>query len=233
MQPDRMRVVLLPGLDGTGLLSHEIATALRVRELPCEVIDYPRDRVLDHAALAAHACARLPDGPFVLLGESFSGPVATLIAARRPAALRGLVLSTSFVRHAIPALAWAAPLTRILPARPPRWLMSWWLLGRWATPALEHRLQDATRAVAPDVLRARAGMSLTVDASDAAREIRVPVMQLRATHDRLLPRSAAAITRASIPQAVTVDIDGPHLLLQTATAACADRVAWFVRTLEH
>ncbi|MBL8941444.1 MAG: hypothetical protein JNM69_43260, partial [Archangium sp.] len=38
------------------------------------------------------AAVPLPDEPFVLVAESFSGPLAISLAARRPAALRALIL---------------------------------------------------------------------------------------------------------------------------------------------
>jgi len=47
-----MRVVVLPGLDGTGLLLAEFCTAVETRGVPASVVGYPPDRPLDSGARA-------------------------------------------------------------------------------------------------------------------------------------------------------------------------------------
>ena len=41
-------------------------------------------------------------GDFVVVGESFSGSLALMLATRRPVGLRGVVLCASFVRFPLP-----------------------------------------------------------------------------------------------------------------------------------
>ena len=67
-------LVLLPGMDGTGELFSPLIKELGP-DIQTVVIRYP-DLPLDYAAHEAFARARLPStGPFVVLGESFSGPI--------------------------------------------------------------------------------------------------------------------------------------------------------------
>ena len=85
-------LVLLPGLDGTGKLFSEILKALEGR-VATLIVDYPKDVSLgyDELEVLKVRCAALPDDrPFVLLGESFSGPLAIRIAAHPPPGLCGL-----------------------------------------------------------------------------------------------------------------------------------------------
>ena len=93
-----MEVVVLPGLDGTTVLLAPFLAALQGRGVPASAVGYPGDRPLDYDALEPLVRAQLPRTPFVLLGESFSGPLAIRIAADPPPGLRGLVLSTTFAR---------------------------------------------------------------------------------------------------------------------------------------
>jgi len=187
------------------------------------VVAYPTDRPASYAAserLARQALA--PHRPLVLLGESFSGPIAVSIAARPPAGLAGLVLSTTFARNPVPILAPLAALAPLAPVRGlPRSALSWYLLGRWATPELEAQLAQALSQVAPEVLRKRAANALRVDVSADLASIVVPTLYLRASHDRLMHRSAGDLIMARIADARRVDLAGPHLLLQTAPAASA------------
>ena len=91
-------LVLLPGMDGSGLFFRDFIAALgpSVRTV---VVAYPPDRALDYAALEAIAHQSIPaDQPFILVGESFSGPIAIGLAALWPERLAGLVL-TPTLRH--------------------------------------------------------------------------------------------------------------------------------------
>lgn len=228
-------LVLLPGLDGTATMFSAFTEAVRPYFSTVVAVPYPHDRALDYAALAAVARSRVPDdAPFVLLGESFSGPVALSIAADPPPGLVGLVLSTTFSRSPLPLLSPFAPLTALAPAHGlPGRLLSWWLLGRWATPELQTSLQAALASVAPSVLRSRAAAALRADVSDKLEAIAAPILYLRATHDRLLSSAAGDRIVAAAPRARLVDVPGPHLLLQTAPESCARAIAEFAARLER
>ncbi|MGH3626194.1 MAG: hypothetical protein ACRDRL_01935, partial [Sciscionella sp.] len=70
-------------MDGTGDLFAPLIDALG-DNIPCSVVRYP-DESLDYAGHEAIARAALPaNGPYVILGESFSGPIAVSIAASEP-----------------------------------------------------------------------------------------------------------------------------------------------------
>jgi pimeloyl-ACP methyl ester carboxylesterase len=150
-------LVVLPGMDGTGEMLAEFAREARAHFDAVQVIAYPRDQAMDYAALAQFVRAALPkDAPFVLLGESFSGPLALQIASSPPRGLQGIVLSTSFARDPVPMLRPFAALLARLPVRAvPMRVVAWWLLGRWQTPALRAALRQALGSLAPEVLPAR------------------------------------------------------------------------------
>lgn len=225
---------LLPGLDGTARLLAPFADAARDAGFAdVAAITYPTDRVLGYDALEAFARGALPhEAPFVLLGESFSGPVALAIAADPPSNLHGLVLSTTFAKAPVPVPSPLAALARIAPVRAlPTAALSFALLGHWSTPALRCELRDALDTVAPAVLRARAEAAMRVDVRDRLARIRVPALCLRAKHDRLLRPGAQRALRAGLADAREVAIDGPHLLLQTRTQAAVDAVARFAAGL--
>jgi pimeloyl-ACP methyl ester carboxylesterase len=98
-------IVLLPGLHGTGHLFADFARECPSAFVP-RVIEYPCDRFLDYRELLPFVRDRLPqDSDFVILGESFSGPLAVMLAAGRPRRLRAVVLVATFVvRIAAPHL---------------------------------------------------------------------------------------------------------------------------------
>jgi pimeloyl-ACP methyl ester carboxylesterase len=226
-------LVVLPGLDGTATLHSAFAAAASPAFDSVTVVPYPTDQPLGYSALESLARAALPPvTPFVLLGESFSGPIALAIAADPPPNLVGLILSTTFAKSPVPLLSVLASFTRIAPVRAlPLPLLSWFLLGRWATPQLKAALHSALLAVDPDVLRFRAAAALRADASATLGAITVPVLYLRATHDRLLSRSTGEQILSAIPRCTAVEIAGPHLLIQAAPEDCARAVADFADCL--
>jgi pimeloyl-ACP methyl ester carboxylesterase len=222
-------LILLPGLDGTTRLLAPFVDAVRAYFASVAAIVYPHDVPMDYTALEMFARERLPkESPFVLLGESFSGPVAIRIAADPPPNLVGLVLSTTFPRAPVPLISSLAPLTRFAPTRTiPISALSFALLGRWSTPAFRRDLRTALNEVAPAVLRARAAAAMRANVSNSLPKIGVPTLCLRAEHDRLLRPHAALELLQRIPNAREVAMPGPHLLLQTRTDAAAEAVVRF------
>lgn len=223
-------LVLLPGLDGTGDLFEALRTQLSPT-IAVRVLSYPGDAMLDHGQLADLVMAQLPRrGPFALLGESFSGPVAAAVAAR--CAPTALVLACSFVHSPHPRLRALAPLLAWLP-RPSRLIgpLSWALMGRDATPEWRGALAQALERVDPAVLRFRAGLALRADARAHLAAVTCPVLYLQATRDRVIrPRCAQDVLRAQ-PRTVVVPIAGPHFLLQTKAAEAARAIEAFLGSM--
>lgn len=229
-----MHLIVLPGLDGTATMHAEFVEAMRPAFKSVSVIAYPTEQILSYRELEAFVRESLPDGRFVLLGESFSGPIAISIAATQPRGLGGLVLSTSFARRPVPFLSRFAALVGFAPVRTlPEWILSYVLLGPWRTPELILSLQHALESVAPEVLRARIAGAMRVDVTPRLAEINVPILYLRAANDRLMPSAAASEIASKAREVSVVDVRGSHLLLQTAPQACAQAVTEFAARLSH
>lgn len=222
-------LVLLPGMDGTGDLFAPLLSALPPA-LRTIVVRYPCDRPLGYAELEAHARRALPkDQPFVLLGESFSGPIAAAIAAAPPPGLRGLILCATFLRNPRPELGYARFLTGLLPVSLlPGVLLVRMLLGPRADPGLRTQLLDAVSRVEDRVMRARLRAVIDVDAGPRMSGVTLPVLYLSARDDRVVPRRAGDHVMALIPQARRVEIAAPHCLLQTAPQEAARAIMDFI-----
>jgi pimeloyl-ACP methyl ester carboxylesterase len=220
-------LVILPGLDGTATMHADFVAAARPHFAQVTVVSYPSDRACEADELERIARAALPtDATFVLLGESFSGPIAMSIASDPPPGLVGLVLSTTFCKAPVPWLSPVSSMVRFAPVHAlPVAVLSWWLLGRWSTAAWRARLAHALAAVDANVLRHRARVAMRIDKSACAASILVPTLCLRASSDRLLHASAHAHLASVVPAMRIVGIDGPHLLLQARPDACASAIA--------
>lgn len=228
-----LQLVLLPGMDGTGDLFDPLLSALPPAPPPV-VIRYPAGEPLDYPALEQRVRQALPaQAPFVLLAESFSGPLGATIAAAPPSNLSGLILCASFVRAPHPRLGVARPLASWLPVTLlPRMVLHHLLLGTHGTPALRAALDQAVARVAPAVMRTRLKAVMGADQSAAFAGVRMPVLYLQARHDRVVPPAAAALVARLAPQTRVVDIDAPHCLLQAAPEAAAEAIISFMHTLD-
>jgi pimeloyl-ACP methyl ester carboxylesterase len=214
--------VLLPGLDGTGDLFKPFVDALKP-DVPTLPVDYSSASHSTYAACQATALSKLPpQGPFVLVGESFSGPIAIRIAASRPPGLRGVILVGTFVTSPSPSLGWIAPLLRFTPTgRLPAVAMNQSLLGAFATPTLQSQLHSAIDQVRPEVYRGRLKAIANVNVCAELERVDVPMIYFRAAHDRLVPRSASEQIAGLWPRLQILDFEAPHLLLQCVPEAAA------------
>jgi pimeloyl-[acyl-carrier protein] methyl ester esterase len=222
-------LVLLPGLDGTGKLLMQFAAALSPG-VECSIIPYPLNQQLGYDELEEIARALLPvNRDYILLGESFGGPLAIRLAAQQPQGLRGLILSASFASNPYPLLGWAHPFARLVPFKSlPRWIRAPFLWGSRTPSDAPTQFDRASAMVDESVLRHRIGQVLQVDVRDALRTIEVPILVLRALGDRLVPQASSDFILQHARRAHRVDIDGPHLLLQTRVPECAAAVASFI-----
>lgn len=202
-----MKIVLLPGLDGTGDLLAAFAARCGAR-----IVSYPPDRELtfdDYVALAARDIER----DTIVIAESFSGPIAVRIAATREIA--ALVLAGSFVTPPLPKAIRMLPLTTLARVQVPDWLLSFCMLGRSATAERVRALRAAIGKVEPRVLASRLRIALSVDERANLAKTGMPLVDLRGTADLLVRRKSRRPVLAARPDPIAVDIDAPHALLFT------------------
>lgn len=182
-----MKLVLLPGMDGTAKLFASFIEALP-RSLDAIAVPYPSDHYLSYVELERLVRLACPNAePFVLLAESFSTPLAIQFAATAPENLRGLVLCAGFT--ASPIQGWMrvvgsllAPLLVRLPL--PNTAIKLLLLGKKAPVATVAALRETISSIQPDVLAARLRAVLACDM--ALSQIAAPILYIRAENDRLV-----------------------------------------------
>ena len=225
-----VKLILMPGMDGTGELFAPLIDAFGNSVETC-VVRYPPGEPLGYAELLPRVRAALPpSGPFVLLGESFSGPLAIQLAAEAPAGLRGVILSASFANNPI---GWfpkfASPLVRPALFRVmPRFTQAKAILGRYATPELSRLIFRANSAVSPAVMAARARAILAVDVRAQFKACPFPMLYLRGQRDRVVRKSVLKGLLRERPSLQVVTLPAPHLVLQVAPEESARAILAFI-----
>ena len=227
-------LVLLPGLDGTGLLFRPLLAALPPRCDP-RVVAYPVGDSASYEEALPRVLEALPrSGRFVMLSESYSGPLALKAAALQPDGLAGVVLCATFVSN--PQRLVSRRLAGLV--RP--WLFRWFptftqvkaLLGGYATPELRLLSRDALSKVEPSVLAARVRSILAVDVEAELRDCAVPVLYLRGERDRVVPLRNLRRMQQLLPSMEVSVLPAPHLVLQTQPVLAAKRIVQFLDDLD-
>ena len=222
-------IILLPGMDGTGELLRAVADQLSIHR-PVQALAYPLDRPLGYDQLVAYVLDRAPNVPFVILGESFSGPIAIEIAAKDLRAV-GLVLVSSFARHPLPTAF--ALFARFIDLRwLPMNIVAAALMGPTATPELSDQLRRTLAKLPREIIRTRAYEVLRVDKRDRLRQVPCPVLCLHGRRDRFLGRRHVNEIVASQPSCQVRWLDAPHMLLETHPEAAAEAINYFCDQLK-
>lgn len=219
-------------MDGTGLLFEPLLEALSGWLQP-KVVAYPAHEPLGYAGLLPSVREVCPtDAEFVVLAESFSGPLALMLAASEPPGLRGIILCASFIRCPLrTAFRWIAAAARPIHFRlAPTWPARWALFGRHETDHLRRLFATAMATVSPAAMAARARAVASVDVAAELRMCRVPLLYLSAQQDRVVAPSCLATIRREKPDIHVVELPGPHLLLQTLPVEAAYEVGQFYQT---
>ncbi len=229
-----MRLALLPGLDGTGLLFEPLISALPQGLQPL-VVEYPQSCAGSFTDHVDTATAALSGGKrWLLLAESFSGPIAARVVIENPdLKIAGVVFCASFLtppRRPLLALAKRSPLQAAF-SHVPDWALRTFCLGNRADRSTIDLVRLALSRAGPKALAARLRMLSAMPAFDG--HIAVPTLYLRAMNDRLVgPTSMHEFSR-HCRQVNTVEIEGPHFILQTRPDACAKAVAAFADSLQR
>ena len=229
-----MKLVMLPGMDGTGELFHAFANALDNR-FETLIVEYPTDQLLSYAELEGVVTPRLPQHePYTLIGESFSGPIAISIAAKRPRNLHAFILCSTFCRNPRPELGFLSKFVTAIPIQSlPISIIGRFLLGRHTTSERISSLKAVLRRVDAKVLRQRLQLILTVDVSDKLRSVRIPSIYFRGTEDLLIPKGAVALIHKNLPSLSVVCFEAPHFLLQTVPIEASSALVEFLDKTEN
>jgi len=234
MNEERLALLLLPGMDGTGKLFSDFVTMLPGWIEP-QLVGYPRDQKLSYEELVPILKSVIPsDRPFVVLAESFSTPLAVRFAAEKPKNLRGLVLCAGFSRPPSRGI-----LSRIAVALGPicfsfglpKYVCRHFLVGDDAPTALVDKVCEIVSSVPAGVLAHRLRSVMTCDVDRELLTISIPMLCIAGIEDRLLHISSIEKLKQMKPDVPLARIHAPHLILQAKPHEATDVVVPFLRKI--
>jgi len=226
-------LVLLPGLDGTDVFLRPLVATLPSTIRPV-VVTYPTsgaDEYRDVLEIVRRATGGISS--FYVLGLSFSGPLAVMLAVQEPKRVKGVILVATFVQVPRPWLR----LLRFACSGPMLWI---WRVTRriplWASRSGDDSLRlakaETFRRVSAHCLARRARAVLDVDVRAALRGCRQPVQCISFTHDRVVPRRNVDAILREAPTAACASVAGSHFSGWTNSGVLAAEVEKFISKVE-
>lgn len=213
-----MELILLPGMDGTGVLFKPFLNVLS-QEISTTVITYPCEQKLSYGELISYVETQLPKKTeFVLLAESFSGPIAYKIAKNEN--LKAIIFIASFIQppNRLLTLIKTISFSFLIPKRLPHFILKF-LLGNLAGKEHYELVNEALMKVKKEVLafRMKEMANLPRDMTDTINKS----IYIQAISDNLVcSKNADKISELSIESQI-YKIEGSHFVLQVNPEKCS------------
>ncbi|HEY6529232.1 MAG TPA: hypothetical protein VIZ65_11100 [Cellvibrionaceae bacterium] len=223
-----MKLVLLPGMDGTGVLFNRLAPVI---EFTCQIIALPLGANQSYAFLTTYISSQLPAEEFILLAESFSGPIAAGIAGLNNPNLKALIFIATFLTPPLPELLFCArflPLRALVKLPLALFFIQRFLLGH-QYPIGEFILVLAS--VGQTELSARLSALKRLKADETTSDCQLPTMYLAAQKDCLVAPKHLNLFKEHFPNLTTFVVPGTHFLVQSNPVACAEKINTFVKSV--
>ena len=217
-----MKVVLLPGLDGTGVLFKPFIDALP-STADIQVMSYPSNTKLSYQKLTELVMSQLPKEQFILIGESFSGYIAYQVALYKPKSLKLVIFVATFLESPRPfllALSRFFPRRLILSAPTPTYIIKYILFGLTVNKVIIELFRESMSQVSPEILSYR--LAEISKLPDICRHSDVRSIYIQATNDKLVPKKCAESFKRMFKNINVFQIEGSHFILQSNPLACAE-----------
>jgi len=227
--PVSATLVLLPGLDGTDVFLRPLVAALSPAIRPV-VVTYPAsgaEEYGDALGVVRRATAGLAE--FYVLGLSYSGPLAIMLAVEEPRRVKGVVLVATFVRLPRPMLRFfrfACTGTTLWMWRIARRIPIWLLRSR--RDPLRLAKAETLRAVPARCFAGRTRAVIDIDVGATLRQCRQPILCISFQRDMVVPRKNVDAILREAPSATHATVAGGHFTGCANSGALAAQVEAFV-----
>ena len=227
-----MKLLLFPGFDGTGQFFEDFVQKLPPHQ-SFQILKYPEDTALSYDGLVDYFLPQLPKDDFVLLGESFGGPLCIKLASKAPDNLRGIILVATFATEPLPNIL------RIIVnfnlrfgiLKIPTFFINHFLING-SNMALARNVSSIVNSMKDDVITTRAKTALSVNVLSNLGEISVPALIIEAKNDWLLRKNTSKEMQKYLSKSKLAELEGPHFLLQTSPDKAASLICDFISSIE-
>ncbi|MGF1767098.1 hypothetical protein L4D06_06905 [Enterovibrio makurazakiensis] len=218
-----MKLVLLPGMDGTGNLFDEFVSFYRGETA---IISFPHLGSQSYEDLSAFVVSKLPKEDHILLAESFSGGLIPHLIQHDNKHTKGIIFVASFLscpRPSLIRLVLLLPIKR-LSSIPGANLMHRLLFLGWDVQESIVATFTSTISNLPEAtLKSRLRSILSLKNTMASHSS-LPCVYIRPISDLLIPEGKAKEIPTSFTNCSYRPIVGSHFILQSSPQMLANEV---------
>lgn len=216
-----MKIVLLPGLDGTGALFAPLIESLP-KSIDTIVISYPSKVKMDYDELVDFVINKLPKTEkFILIGESFSGPIAYQIALQKPENLKSVIFVATFLENPRPLLLNLIkflPLSLLISLPIPEFIIRLFIFKKNSSTELIKLFRKSLNQVAKSILSFR--LREITRLHKQLSPCNIQAIYIQASNDMLVPSKSIEIFNGFMNNLNVYKVNGSHFILQTNPSAC-------------
>ena len=215
LTPTDLPIIILPGFDGGTLLLEEFRT-IASKSAPVSVVELPNCLDQSYTTLVNSILPHIaPSASYHLIAESFSGPLAILLAHRYPQFFQRLTLVATFATSPVPFFTAYFPARLLFRIPLPTLLARYFLMGFQANETLVMSLRYSMSKVPIEVLSARLESLKSVDVRAELSSLQIPIEYIRPLQDRLVSNWQVEEVQRTNNRVRVFQLPGSHLILQT------------------
>jgi len=216
-----LKIILLPGLDGTGMLFKEMLKALP-NALTIQVICLDELEGNSYANKAQYLANSLSSSELFIVAESYSGPLAYALCNILGSKVKQLVLLASFI-SAPSLLSRFAHLIPVFALKPSK--LNIWLLNKvgFASSANKNQVSDVFKSISfANKTKLKNRLHNISRLSKPKNLHATPVVYIKPTNDLLVNSRAVDDVKSVFSNTKVVTINGGHFIAQTHSIECAN-----------
>lgn len=216
-----MKIILLPGLDGTGILFKEILKALPAT-LDIQVICLDALEGDSYAKKAQYLADSLPNTELFLVAESYSGPMAYELCNILGNKVKQIIFLASFISapSSLSRYAYLIPIFAIKASK-----LNIWLLNKmgFAGAGSESQVLDVFKSISfANKAKLKNRLQNISRLSKPQNSHATPVVYIKPTNDLLVNNRAVDEVKSVFNNTKVVTISGGHFIAQTHPIECAN-----------
>lgn len=219
-----MKLFLLPAFDGTGTMFAALSKALGNAFTPISVA-YPETGPQDYLALTEVIRRQLPEKEnYMILGESFAGPIIYQLAINAPKNCKAAVFVATYLSNPQPlflkilSLLPASILSRFVSTA---FVIKWLALGRQADPAIADAIAKNFGSVKPHIIKQRL-IAIGSLNNKPNQTLDTPCFYIQANQDKLVLKDKLPDFERLCHSLTIIHAEGGHFILQENPHYCAE-----------
>jgi len=162
-----------------------------------------------------------------LVAESFSGPIAISMLAKKQREFGASVLSATFCKSPLPLLSqFSKHLPEIAFTTNPvsKVVLDLLVTGSDASREVKNKAKELLERVQPNKFQERINVVNELDVTYQIKDIDVPLLYIQASKDKIVFKESGIEIMKHAKNLVIEKVEGSHMILQTQPERCAELI---------